>query len=162
MSTTGRIGTSVTEVGKVKKGQEIGPNLTDERETAARWFREAVGTYEVQKEAADHVGVDPAYLKRMCDGGKPVNLIHLDRIRRLHVVGFRRLVESMAFDAQMVVVSTTTVKTTAEQRAVLLTMRDLLGPQMWPAYRDKIAARVFRCGGDLLDAALDYESSREK
>lgn len=160
MSKTGVMGQPLPERVQVKEGQEFGPVLTDERGDGARWFREAVGTYEVQKEAADHIGVDPAYLKRMCDGTKPVGFDHLARMKRLHLVGYQRAIEAMAIDGKMVVVSTNEIHTTAEQRVVLLSMRELLG-EMWPAYRDKIAARVFRCGGDLLDHALNYEAQRK-
>lgn len=161
MSRTGVIESSMPEADEVLEGPQNESERTAEAIAAARWFREGVAVYEGQKQAAADIGVDPAYLRRQCAGAKPVNLMHLERIRRLRAPAFRRIIESMAVDAQMVIIASADLSLTGEQRAILLTTRDLMGPKMWPAYRDQLAARVFRCGGDVLDHALEYETERK-
>jgi len=52
------------------------------------------------------------------------------------------------------------VRLTGEERALLFATREALGA-MWPAYRDRVAARVYRCRGELIEAALEYEAARK-
>lgn len=143
------------EHGEVVEAEENHPALS-----AAVWFRAGVTAYEGQKQCAADLEVVPGYLTQQCSGSKPVHIAHLERMRRGNVVAFQRVVEQMAFSAKMLVVASGDLRLTGEERALLLATRDLLGPNMWPAYRDKLAARVFRCGGDLLDHALNYEAFR--
>ena len=151
---------SLPEVSQDKEGQEIGPDLSDEKEQSARWFREAVGVYEVQKEAADHIEVDPAYLNHQCRGLKPVNLTHLERMRRRKPKAFQRVVEAMALDGDMTVVLRVELELSPDVRRLLFVVREAIGP-MWPPIRDLIAARIYRCRGELLDSGIDYEALRK-
>lgn len=156
-----RMRSNAAENRQDKEGQDARPSLSERNEGAA-WFREAVGAYDTRKKMASDIGVDEPYLNRMCSGAKPVSVDHVVRIKRAHLAAFQRLVEVMARDARMVVVSSDSLYLTGEQRALLLATRELLGPEMWPAYRDKLAARVFRCGGDLIEHALIYEAAISK
>ena len=142
----------VPQGGQVIEGHEVGPDLPDPRERAAAWFRDGVGVYEVRKQAAAHIEVDPAYLHHQCKGLKPVNLVHLERMRRGNPKAFRQVVISMAMDAEMTVIPRVEVELSHGERRLLLFLKRL---GLWRLVAPVIAAELYQIEVDLLDAALE-------
>lgn len=145
------VGTSqrLPETGELKEGQERSPRLI-----GAECFAAGVGVYELQKQAAIDLGKDPGYLVHMCNGLKPASL---EDVFKLKPAGTRASVTAMATHASLVVIPLGDLRLEAREARALRFAREQLG-DFWPAYRDRMAAKVFGCTGDLIDMHLDAEA----
>lgn len=144
---------------EVTRGQLDRPALTDERMLAARWLCDGLQAYEADKQAAYDLEVDPGYLSKMRTGEKPVALVHAARLVARKLTAFQAFVASMGVDGSLVVAPLRLeIKLTREQAGMLRRSKEILGPAMWPAFRNEFAVRVFGCDGQMLDVAIDLDA----
>ena len=146
--------TSLTPNDQDNEGEQSPPVLADARKRTGAWVQKAVSRYEVAKQAAAAIGVNPPYLTAQTQGAKPFNLTHAELMRLDNPAAYCSLVEEMAVAGSMIVIPRREVQLSADEIKVLRESRRVLGA-MWGGYRDQMAARIYRCTGDLVDVLLD-------